>query len=125
MSDMRIGDAEREEAVRRLGEHYEAGRLSADEHSERVEAALRATTQNELGAVFSDLPFEQPRAEAPRQSRPVGPPFGKIPVPLLVALGVIALLASVGCVVGGGHPPVFLVAAIVAGMVVYRKRRMA
>jgi hypothetical protein len=53
---IRIGDAERNEAVSRLGEHYEAGRLSADEHSERVDQALRATTQNDLDALFTDLP---------------------------------------------------------------------
>ncbi|MFB6719315.1 DUF1707 domain-containing protein [Kribbella sp. NPDC056345] len=124
MDDMRIGDAEREEAVRRLGEHYEAGRLSADEHGERVEAALRAKTKNELGEVFTDLPFEQ-QAQEPRKARPVGPPFGKVPLPLLVALGAIALLAAVACTVVGGHPPVLLFAAVVAGVIVYRKRRMA
>ena len=30
---IRIGDKEREDAVKRLGEHYEAGRLSAEEYS--------------------------------------------------------------------------------------------
>jgi hypothetical protein len=34
---LRIGDAEREEAARELGEHYALGRISADEHSERLE----------------------------------------------------------------------------------------
>ncbi|MFI5729137.1 DUF1707 domain-containing protein [Kribbella sp. NPDC051587] len=140
MDDMRIGDAEREEAVRRLGEHYESGRLTADEHSERVEAALRAKTKSELGAVFTDLPLEE-QAEAPRKGRPVGSPFGKVPRPLLVALGVVAVLASVACAVFGGHPhphqqmgawggghphpPVLLIAAVVAGVVIYRKRRTA
>ncbi|MFF1821584.1 DUF1707 domain-containing protein [Kribbella sp. NPDC058245] len=136
MDDMRIGDAEREEAVRRLGEHYESGRLTADEHSERVEAALRAKTKSELGAVFTDLPFEE-QAEAPRKARPVGSPFGKLPRPLLVALGIVAVLASVACAVDGGHshphawggghphPPVLLIAAIMAGVVIYRKRRTA
>ncbi|WP_405056389.1 DUF1707 domain-containing protein [Kribbella sp. NBC_01505] len=135
---VRIGDAEREEAVRRLGDHYEAGRLSADEHSDRVEAALRAKTKTELGDVFTDLPGEQREQHAQAQAGPAGArargrrpewaagaPFGKIPLPLLVALGVIAVLASVGCAVGGGHPPVLLIAAIVAGVVIYRKRRMA
>ncbi|MFC9690791.1 DUF1707 domain-containing protein [Kribbella sp. NPDC056951] len=143
MSDegpMRIGDAEREEAVRRLGEHYEAGRLTAEEHGERVEAALRARTGDELAAIFGDLPTDRerppheartgaPGGRGPRgQGRPGWAgrgPFGRIPVPLLVALGVIALVASVGCVVGGGHPPVLLIAALVAGVIVYRKRRMA
>jgi hypothetical protein len=55
---IRIGDAERNEAVNRLGAHYEAGRLSADEHSERVDQALRATTRGDLDALFTDLPGE-------------------------------------------------------------------
>ncbi len=139
MDDMRIGDAEREEAVRRLGEHYEAGRLTADEHGERVEAALRAKTQAELGGVFVDLPGERPESAQQQGAGPAGPPpgrgrrpewaakgpFGKVPLPLLVALGAIALLAAVACTVVGGHPPVLLFAAIVAGVIVYRKRRMA
>ncbi|GAA0594871.1 DUF1707 domain-containing protein [Kribbella sandramycini] len=53
---IRIGDSEREEAVRRLGEHYEAGRLTAEEHAERVETALQAKTAPELTALFGDLP---------------------------------------------------------------------
>jgi hypothetical protein len=55
---IRIGDAERNEAVRLLGEHLEAGRLSSDEHSERVDQALRAVTRNDLDALFTDLPRE-------------------------------------------------------------------
>ena len=53
---IRIGDSEREDAVKRLGEHYEAGRLSAEEHSERVEQALRARTGADLDGLFTDLP---------------------------------------------------------------------
>ncbi len=53
---IRIGDAERNEAVRLLGEHFEAGRLSQDEHSERVDKALQATSRKDLDALFTDLP---------------------------------------------------------------------
>ncbi|GAB3932146.1 hypothetical protein GCM10029976_037640 [Kribbella albertanoniae] len=136
---IRIGDAEREEAVRRLGEHYEAGRLSAEEHGERVEAALRAKTAAELGDVFVDLPSQRQESAQQQSAGPAGPPrgrgrrpewaakgpFGKIPLPVLMALGAIVLLAAVACTVAGGHPPVLLIAAIVAGVIVYRKRRMA
>lgn len=54
--EIRIGDAERNEAVRLLGEHFEAGRLSQDEHSERVDKALQATSRKNLDALFTDLP---------------------------------------------------------------------
>ncbi|MFF0344433.1 DUF1707 domain-containing protein [Kribbella sp. NPDC004875] len=125
---IRIGDSEREDAVRRLGEHYEAGRLSADEHSERVEQALKAKTAADLNGLFADLPREQPAAAG--ASGPWKPPFAgrgplsKVPLPLLVALGAIGVLASIGCVVGGGHPPILPLALIVAAVFVVRKRRM-
>lgn len=55
---VRIGDREREEAVARLGAHYEAGRLTAEEHQERVGEALRSKTQLDLATLFEDLPGE-------------------------------------------------------------------
>jgi Domain of unknown function (DUF1707) len=55
---IRIGDNEREDAVKRLGEHYEAGRLTAEEHTERIGRALEAKTDADLKALFTDLPGE-------------------------------------------------------------------
>ena len=171
---IRIGDSEREDAVKRLGEHYEAGRLSAEEHSERVEQALKARTAADLTALFGDLPgphqaqsgtaaggpagagdgegwagpwgwrkppWTAPAADGPGTSgRAAGsggfagpggrPPWaargflGRVPLPLLILLGVFAVLASVGCVVGGGHPPVLPLLLIVGAVLFARKRRM-
>jgi hypothetical protein len=189
---IRIGDSEREDAVKRLGEHYEAGRLSAEEHSERVEQALRARTGADLDGLFTDLPgahqtagdaatgsaggegwagpwgWRKPPWTAPENAAGAagpgagpgagwrgaasggpgaggpggggsgaGGPFGgsrpewarrgflgRVPLPLLIVLGVIGVLASVGCVVGGGHPPFLPIALIVAAVIVIRKRRM-
>ncbi|WP_020387063.1 DUF1707 SHOCT-like domain-containing protein [Kribbella catacumbae] len=169
---VRIGDREREEAVTRLGAHYEAGRLSAEEHQERVGEALQAKTQTELAGLFEDLPGEraagaeqgsaqdeqwagpwgwawppwtapQDQAGARDQARgsaagsggrsqaQYGPPwmrggrgpFGRVPLPLLMALGVVAVLASIACTVGGGHPPLLPLLLIVAGVVIVKKRR--
>ncbi|ADB30851.1 protein of unknown function DUF1707 [Kribbella flavida DSM 17836] len=61
---VRIGDKEREDAVKRLGEHYEAGRLSTDEHTERVGQALQAKTAADLAALFADLPGGQQAGSA-------------------------------------------------------------
>lgn len=144
---IRIGDQEREDAVKRLGAHYEAGRLSADEHQERVGEALQAKTEADLKALFADLPGESKAEEeseqwagpwgwsrppwtAPRDAGPGGPPWargrrgplGRIPLPLLIALAAFAVLASIGCVVGGGHPPILPLLLIVAGVVIYKKR---
>jgi hypothetical protein len=157
---IRIGDTEREDAVKRLGEHYEAGRLTAEEHTERIGRALEAKTDADLAGLFSDLPGEH-RAAADATGHPWdgpwgwtkppwtspenaagqagrggpgagGPgrpawaargPLGKIPFPLLIGLAVIAVIASIGCVVGGGHPPILPLLLIVAAVVIVRKRR--
>jgi Domain of unknown function (DUF1707) len=158
---IRIGDSEREDAVRRLGEHYEAGRLSAEEHSERVDRALQARTGADLDGLFTDLPgshqtagdtaadsaggegwagpwgWRKPPWTAPENAAGASGPgggggrpewarrgfLGRVPLPLLVVLGVLGVLASVGCVVGGGHPPFLPIALLVAAVIVIRKRR--
>jgi len=53
---MRVSDDDREEAVVALREHLLAGRLTLEEFSERVEAALRARFSGELAHVQDDLP---------------------------------------------------------------------
>ncbi|MEZ5092612.1 DUF1707 domain-containing protein [Nocardioides sp.] len=57
---LRLSDAEREEAARLLGEHFAAGRLTADEHAERLDAAYAARTRGELPVLFADLPGGSP-----------------------------------------------------------------
>jgi hypothetical protein len=54
--ELRIGDAERENAVSALGEHYAAGRLSKEEYDERSASAWSARTTSELTPLFLDLP---------------------------------------------------------------------
>lgn len=53
---IRVSDADREQAVVVLREHLLAGRLTLDEFSERVEAALRARVGGELAGLQEDLP---------------------------------------------------------------------
>jgi hypothetical protein len=53
---MRASDADREAAVIALREHLVAGRLTLEEFSERVEAALRAGVTGELVQAQQDLP---------------------------------------------------------------------
>ena len=66
--DIRIGDADREDALRALGEHFSAGRLNVDEYGERTARATTARTRGELVAVFADLPGPHPRFERPAPS---------------------------------------------------------
>jgi hypothetical protein len=49
-------DAERDAAVRVLNEAFAEGRLTGDEHGERVRAAYAARTWRDLDRVTADLP---------------------------------------------------------------------
>ena len=53
---VRVSRLERERAVARLGSHWEAERLTADELEDRVGIALGARWGHELELVLSDLP---------------------------------------------------------------------
>jgi hypothetical protein len=64
--DLRIGDAERDVAMTQLREHFVAGRLTFDELTERIDAALIAKTQRQIDRLTADLP------RPPRPARPSG-----------------------------------------------------
>ena len=54
--DLRIGDAERDAVMAQLREHFVAGRLTFDELTERIDAALTAKTQRQIDSLMADLP---------------------------------------------------------------------
>lgn len=76
----RLSDAERDAAVAMLREHFEAGRLTEGEFSERMGSALQARFPAELTPLFGDLPAPRPEgddAPAPPSLTPwtaAGPP---------------------------------------------------
>ncbi len=70
MMDVRIGDAERERALERLGRHVGDGRLDLAEFSTRSEQVTAARTASELAAVEADLP-RLPRPADPERERRV------------------------------------------------------
>lgn len=67
---LRASDADREHIVQLLGTAYSEGRLSADEHSERVEFAYASRTMEELRPLVADLPVEFSSAVKPTGSGP-------------------------------------------------------
>ncbi|MEQ7848698.1 DUF1707 SHOCT-like domain-containing protein [Nocardioides kribbensis] len=84
MSDqLRIGDAEREQASAYLAAMYARGMLTAEEHSDRVGRIWAATTRGDLVPLFADLPgpHQQPgwAVHAPAAAVP-GPPPAYPPV---------------------------------------------
>ncbi|HWM95971.1 MAG TPA: DUF1707 domain-containing protein [Streptosporangiaceae bacterium] len=72
-TDLRIGDAERDVAMVQLREHFAAGRLTFDELTERIDAALIAKTQRQIDRLMADLP-RPPRPARPEPALPVPAP---------------------------------------------------
>jgi Flp pilus assembly protein TadB len=120
---LRIADADRETAARELGEHFALGRISADEHAERLEQIWSARTAADLAPAFRDLP----RAEAARPTRVVGSTgdtarrgrgwrldVPHIPFPLKVLVAIVAIW-------WGLHHLLFLVVGIAVYVVVVRR----
>jgi hypothetical protein len=66
-ASIRVSDADRDQVVLSLRDHLLAGRLTLDEFSERVEAALKARVSGELARVQEDLPGVVPGSARPRR----------------------------------------------------------
>ncbi|WP_310529857.1 DUF1707 domain-containing protein [Nocardioides sp.] len=114
--DPRIGDAEREVATSRLGDHFAAGRLDHEEYDERLDAIWSARTRADLDQLFWDLP---------RAVAPVAPARGPLSarrgpvVPSFVPVVVIGILVAVAVLKAA--PWVLLIAA--AWLLFFRPRR--
>lgn len=108
---LRIGNAERDAAVKALDEHLAAGRLDLDEYGSRYALALTARTMEDLRPLFADLPAPGPfvrasqdrAADGMRESRrPVSAFHGAalwllLPAAfLLLPIAVLAVLESRG-----------------------------
>ena len=118
---LRIGDAEREAAARELGEHFAMGRITVDEHSERLEQIWSARTAADLAPAFRDLPRpaaprQQPRPATPavRRGRDWRPELPHLPFPFKLLVAIIAIW-------WGFHHPLFLLLALVVYVVVVRR----
>jgi hypothetical protein len=66
---LRVSDADREQAVSALREHLLAGRLTLEEFSDRVGAALRARVGTDLAQAQAGLPAVTADAVPPRPAR--------------------------------------------------------
>ena len=63
MDEIRVGDAERSDALDRLGTLFADGYLDVGEFEERTGQAAVARTRGELSVLFDDLPAEPARLE--------------------------------------------------------------
>lgn len=71
-TELRASDADRDRVADMLREALAEGRLTADEHAERVDGALHAKTVGELEVFIRDLPaaYQPPAAPAPPRPEP-------------------------------------------------------
>ena len=120
---IRLSDAEREAAAADLGEHFAQGRLTADEHAERLEQVWAAKTRGEVAPIFRDLPSPYAAVSAPIPVREDGywhsglRPFRRgVPAPLLVVLAVLIVFSAIA------HFPFFLLGFALLWFVVLRHR---
>lgn len=126
---LRMSDVERDEAARELGEHYAVGRLTTEEHADRLDRIWAARTRGELAPIFRDLPgrFGRP---SPGPWRPTLGPLPDrrprretaswrrgLPTPLLVLLGVLLVVTVLS------HLPVILIGLLVWFFVISRHRQ--
>jgi hypothetical protein len=127
---MRASDADRDVVLAELSEHFQAGRLTADELEERTGQTLQARTFGDLAQLTADLPSLAPE-------RPVtGPPGDALTgsgsrsaglAPVLISLVAVAVVAAAfsdtGLVTGGIHVLwVILLVPLVARMLARRRR---
>ena len=122
-STIRLSDAEREAVAADLGEHFAQGRLTADEHAERLEQVWAAKTRGEIAPIFRDLPSAYAAVAQPAAVRDDGywnaglRPFRRgVPAPLLVVLAALIVMSAIA------HFPFFLLGFAVLWFVVLRHR---
>jgi hypothetical protein len=84
--ELRASDEDRHRVVDALQRHTEAGRLSLDEFTDRVDSAYAARTLGELAAVTRDLPVE------PVTASPTAPDTGRRDLLVIFAIAAAALV---------------------------------
>jgi hypothetical protein len=117
---IRASDADRDRTAALLREHHAAGRLTMEEFSERMDAALNAKTLSELDDLLADLPvidlYRLPHeslrrpADLPSSSLVPKDPDGTAS-PVRFSPGTVAMGAW--AVVGGALIAIWAVAAVV------------
>ena len=125
---LRVSDSDRDRAIAELSEHFQAGRITADELEERTGRALRARTAGDLAELFTDLPRKPAPAAspAPRLAPGAGPALpppstpparpGGVPV---IPLVVVAVLVLGGII--SGHSIVAVLVPVLIALIITRR----
>ncbi|GGT53984.1 MULTISPECIES: DUF1707 SHOCT-like domain-containing protein [Actinomadura] len=111
-ASMRASDADRDEVADRLREALAEGRITPEEHAERIDVVYNAKTYAELEPVLSDLPSQdmpRPRVDLRKEQAPA-PPAPQSPHLVAIFSGVerkgrwlVEPTTTVTCVFGGAE----------------------
>ncbi|GAA1593925.1 hypothetical protein GCM10009678_90120 [Actinomadura kijaniata] len=88
---MRASDADRDQVADRLREALAEGRITPEEHSERIDAVYRARTYADLEPVLADLPAGPGAVPAPTVSLRKEEP---LPAPVSQGGGIVAIFSG-------------------------------
>jgi hypothetical protein len=97
-AELRASDSDRDAVVSDLGEHFQAGRLTAEEFDERMGRALDARTWGQLRELLADLPTTRLGPRAPATSSSSARPqrsSGRLATPPIAVLVGIVIAAAV------------------------------
>jgi len=114
---LRVSDADRDQAIAELSEHYQAGRLTTEELEERTGRALQARTAADLAALFTDLPRQHPAAPSSTPA-PVTPGARPAVRPPAVPLAIIVIVVAAAII--SGHPGLIALVPIAALIIARR-----
>jgi Domain of unknown function (DUF1707) len=118
-------DDERDQAISKLTDHFQAGRLTTEEFDERSGLALRARTQGELSALLADLPPDR----VPMTDPAIGAGGVRPRLPGRTSRKWVAVIVIViALAVSGGHSHnslIGLVPAVAVVLFVLQRRKSA
>ena len=123
-SSLRVSDADRDQAISELSEHFQAGRLSTEEFEDRSGRALQARTGADLAVLFTDLPRAKPGGPIPAtSSSPAGSQAANTParpgLVMVLPIVVLAIVALAGLV--SGHFVTVGVLPVIVVLIVVRR----
>jgi hypothetical protein len=97
---LRASDADRDQTISVLTDHFQAGRLTTGEFDERSGRALRARTQEDLATLLTDLPPDR----APVTDPVIGAGSVRWRLPgRIPRVSVVAIVIVIALVVSAGH----------------------
>src|SRR5215469_1381250 len=98
-AQMKASDADRDAVLSVLSEHFQAGRLTADELEDRTGRALAARTWGELKNLLQDLPASPVGTRIARGADGAPPqrPIGRrvlVPIAVLACIGIVVAMSA-------------------------------